>query len=209
MCGHGEGGGDTGKKKKQKKVLHRGNMMLHQTKTCNTHMIVLLTSQFTYLEISVVGLANHLTVYILYNYCIHDLRDQGVHIYIYIYGINHIIQSTVGALLPSDPLRLVNICIDALFCCCFPSWVTRFVFFILSIFNINYISIIACPLIWTHSVISLRSPSLHPQQSWATVTPMPSKGQNDKSRRSGSYVYLKLSESILYTNYICIRSNSV
>ena len=54
MCGHGEGGGDTGKK--QKKVLHRGNTM------------------------------------ILYNYCIRDLRDQGVHIYIYIYSINRIIQ---------------------------------------------------------------------------------------------------------------------
>ena len=45
-------------------------------------MIVLLTSQFTYLEMSVVGLANRSTVYILYNYCIRDLRDQGVHIYI-------------------------------------------------------------------------------------------------------------------------------
>ena len=54
MCGHGEGGGDTGKK--QKKVLHRGNTM------------------------------------ILYNYCIRYLRDQGVHIYIYIYSINRIIQ---------------------------------------------------------------------------------------------------------------------
>ena len=34
----------------------------------------------------------HVTVYILYNYCIHDLRDEGVNIYIYRYSINQIIQ---------------------------------------------------------------------------------------------------------------------
>ena len=92
MCGHGEGGGDTGKKNKNKKSVASWQHDVALNKTCNTHMIMLLTSQFTYLEMSIVGLANRLTVYILYNYCIHDLRDQGVHIYIYIYSINRIIQ---------------------------------------------------------------------------------------------------------------------
>ena len=31
------------------------------------------------------------TIYIQYNYCIHDLRNVGVHGYIYGYGINCII----------------------------------------------------------------------------------------------------------------------
>jgi hypothetical protein len=37
-------------------------------------------------------LINRVTVYIPYNYCIHVLRDEGVHIYIYRYGINCIIR---------------------------------------------------------------------------------------------------------------------
>ena len=51
-------------------------------------MLVLLSLAIVIDKLS----TNHITIYILYNYCLPHLGAYALYIYIYIYGINHIIQ---------------------------------------------------------------------------------------------------------------------